>query len=89
MGQYPLTHCTEEEAQRKPAMPKVTKQSGAKVGFKFRSAWLQGWDLDPCAQSGPLGPCLLSLPTLLETPITVPHPCATPEPLLMAWVGPR
>lgn len=37
MEQYFLTHCAEEqteEAQREPVMHKVTKQSGAQVGFK-------------------------------------------------------
>lgn len=34
-------------------MPKVTEQSGAKVGFKSRPAWLQSGVPHPCAQSGP------------------------------------
>lgn len=73
MGQYPhpLYREPTEKARGGPVMPKVTEQSGAKVGLKSRPAWLQSGVPHPCAQSGPLRPCLL-LPTLLKILMELP-----------------
>lgn len=86
-GQYPLSHDAGEQTEE----ARVTEQSGAKVGLKSRSVWLQSWVPDLCAPNGPLRPWVLSAHPPQDprgASVNAIHPYPAPELLPKPRAGP-